>query len=107
MSKVCFIQIGKLLSNLFKLQDKLILKVATQICLDEPRFKQLEQDILNQVMDVSKAILETFKFKMIYDLKVTPEQKKKTLAHLKEFSENNWDKTLSRKEAYEKYVNLY
>ncbi len=65
--------------------------MATQICLDEPRFKQLEQDILNQVMEVSKAILETFKFKMIYDLKVTPEQKKKTLAHIQEFRDKNWD----------------
>lgn len=75
--------------------------------LDKSNFEQMEQDILDQVMDVSKAILETFKFKMIYDLKVTPEQKKKTLANLREFREKNWDKTLSRKEAYEKYVNLY
>ncbi len=67
----------------------------------------MEERLLSQITDVSKAILETFKFKMIYDLKVTPEQKKKTLAHLKEFSEKNWDKTLSRKEAYEKYVNMY
>ena len=81
--------------------------MANQICLDETNFKQLEQQILNQVMEVSKAILETFKFKMIYDLKVTPEQKKKTLAHLQEFREKNWDKNVSRKEAYEKYANLY
>ena len=81
--------------------------MANQICLDETNFKQLEQQILHQVMEVSKSILETFKFKMIYDLKVTPEQKKKTLANLKEFREKNWDKTVSRKEAYEKYVNLY
>ena len=81
--------------------------MAEQICLDESRFKQLEQDILNQVMEVSKSILETLRFRMIYDLKVSPEQKKKTLTHIKEFQEKNWDKTSSRKEAYEKYVNLY
>jgi len=81
--------------------------MVNQICLDEPRFKQLEQDILNQVMEVSKSILEVFKFKLIYDLKVSPEQKKKTLADIKEFRDKHWDTTLSRKEAYEKYVNLY
>lgn len=81
--------------------------MANQICLDESAFEQMEERLLNQITDVSKAILETFKFKMIYDLNVTSEQKKKTLANLKEFREKNWDKTLSRKEAYEKYVNLY
>ena len=77
------------------------------ICLDEANFKQLEQQVLNQVMEVSKSILETFKFKMIYDLKVTAEQKKKTLAHLQEFREKSWDKSVNRKEAYKKYGNLY
>lgn len=81
--------------------------MTEQITLDQSNFERMEQDILDQVMDVSKAILETFKFKMIYDLKVTPEQKKKTLANLQEFREKNWDKTLSRKEAYEKYAHLY
>lgn len=81
--------------------------MTEQMTLDQSNFEQMEKDILDQVMNVSKAILETFKFKMIYDLKVTPEQKKKTLAHIQEFREKNWDKTLSRKEAYEKYANLY
>ena len=81
--------------------------MTNQICLDETVFKQMEERVLSQITDISKAILETFKFKMIYDLKVTPEQKKKTLAHIQEFREKNWDKMLSRKEAYEKYVNLY
>lgn len=81
--------------------------MAEQMTLDRSNFERMEKDILDQVMNVSKAILETFKFKMIYDLKVTPEQKKKTLANLREFREKNWDNTVSRKEAYEKYVNLY
>lgn len=81
--------------------------MVNQIYLDESVFKQMEERLLSQITDISKAILETFKFKMIYDSKVTPEQKKKTLVHLKEFNEKNWDKTVSRKEAYEKYVNLY
>ncbi len=81
--------------------------MTAQMDLNLENFNEMEKRLLDQVMEVSKSILETFKFKMIYDLKVTPEQKKKTLAHLQEFREKNWDKTVSRKEAYEKYVSLY
>ncbi|MBI2582602.1 hypothetical protein HYV87_05760 [Candidatus Woesearchaeota archaeon] len=81
--------------------------MVNQVCLDESEFKQMEERLLSQITDISKAILETFKFKMIYDSKVTPQQKKKTLAHVQEFREKNWDKKVSRKEAYEKYVDLY
>ena len=81
--------------------------MTEQMSADIQHFNEMEKHLLDQVMEVSKSILETFKLKMIYDSKVTPEQKKKTLAHLKEFQEKNWDKTVSRKEAYEKYVNLY
>jgi len=80
---------------------------SQDICLDESRFKQLEQDILSQVMEMSKAMLETFKFRLIYGAKVTPEQSRKTLKVLQEFREKNWDNTVSRKEAYQKYINLY
>jgi hypothetical protein len=58
-------------------------------------------------MEMSKAMLETFKFRLIYDLKVSPDQKRKTIADVKEFSDKHWDKSLSRAEAYKKYVNLY
>ncbi len=81
--------------------------MAEQISLNIEDFNEMEKHLLDQVMEVSKSILETFKFKMIYDSKVTPEQKKKTLANIQEFREKNWGKTLSRKEAYEKYANLY
>lgn len=75
--------------------------------LNLENFNEIEKRLLDQVMEVSTAILETFKFKMIYDSKVSLEQKKKTLAHIQEFQEKNWDKTISRKEAYKKYVDLY
>ena len=81
--------------------------MAQQLQLDQKNFEEMEKRLLDQVVEVSKSILEIFKFKMIYDLTVTPEQKKKTLQNLQEFREKNWDKTVSRKEAYEKYVNLY
>ncbi len=81
--------------------------MTAQTDLNLESFNEMEKRLLDQVMEVSKSILETFKFKMIYDLKVTPEQKKKTLADLREFREKNWDNTVSRKEAYEKYTHLY
>jgi len=70
-------------------------------------FKQLEQQILNQVMEVSKSMIESFKFRLIYGTKITPEQSQQTLKALQEFRAKNWDKSVSRKEAYKKYVNLY
>ena len=82
-------------------------KMEDQTCVDESKLQQLEQKILNQVMEVSKSMIESFKFQLICDLKVTNEQQKKTLSNLKEFREKNWDKTVSKKEAYEKYINLY
>jgi len=81
--------------------------MSEQISLNQSDFQQMEKELLDQIMTTSKAMIETFKFKMIYGTKVTAEQKKKTLANLKEFREKNWDKTVSRKEAYEKYANLY
>ncbi|MFH1972089.1 MAG: hypothetical protein ABIJ18_01285 [archaeon] len=75
-----------------------------EICITQENFDEMEKSILNQVMKVSKAMLETFKFKMIYATKVSEEQNKKTLKALKEFRDKNWDKTLSRDEAYEKYI---
>jgi len=81
--------------------------MVNQICLNETNFKQLEQQILNQVMEVSKSMIESFKFRLIYGTKITPEQSQQTLKALQEFRAKNWDKSVSRKEAYKKYVNLY
>lgn len=70
-------------------------------------FNKIEQDILNNVMSTSKAILETFKFKIIYSLGVTKKDEDKCLKFLKEFRKKNRDPNLSRNEAYKKYLNLY
>lgn len=81
--------------------------MTNQICLNESNFKQLEQQILNQVMEVSKSMLETFKFRLIYGTKVTSEQSQQTLKALQDFRAKNWNKSVSRKEAYNQYLNLY
>ena len=81
--------------------------MTNQICLNETNFKQLEQQILNQIMEVSKSMIESFKFRMIYGTKVTKEQNERTLKAINEFRQKNWDKSVSRKEAYKKYLSLY
>jgi len=81
--------------------------MAEQVSLNESQFKQLEKDLLDQVMIVSKAMIETFKFRLIYDQKVTAEQKNKTLKALQDFRSKNWNKNIDRNEAYEKYLKAY
>ena len=82
--------------------------MAEQVSVvDLSRFNEMEKRLLNQVMDVSKSILESFKFRLIYGTKVTPEQSQQTIKALHDFRAKNWDKSVSRKEAYKKYVNLY
>lgn len=74
--------------------------------MTQEKFDKMESDILKQVTNVSKSLIETFKFRMIYGAKVSQKQNQKTLKALKEFREQNWDKTLSTKEAYKKYIAL-
>ncbi|MBS3176314.1 hypothetical protein J4457_03695 [Candidatus Woesearchaeota archaeon] len=81
--------------------------MEAQTEFDERSFNKTEQEILNQVMDNSKAILESFKFRMIFCLKVDSSKVDKTLKHLKEFRNKNWDKGTDRKTAYKKYLSLY
>lgn len=81
--------------------------MATQTCIDETRFKEMEKHILNQVMDVSKSMIESFKFRMIYGMKISEEQNQRTIKSLQEFRAKNWDKSMSKKEAYKKYISLY
>ena len=78
-----------------------------QIPLNEQTFQEMEKNIINQVTEISKSIIETFKFKLLYDSKVSSKQNKKTLKELKEFRAKNWDTKSNRDEAYKKYLSLY
>ncbi|HII16228.1 MAG TPA: hypothetical protein HA362_08045 [Nanoarchaeota archaeon] len=80
--------------------------MADQIMLTQEKFDKMESDILKQVTNVSKSLIETFKFRMIYGAKVSQKQNQATLKSLKRFRVSNWDKSLSRKKAYNKYVKL-
>ena len=48
-----------------------------------------------------------FKFKMLFDIEVTPKQNKRALKGLKEFRSKHWDAKVPKDEAYAKYVNQY
>ncbi len=78
-----------------------------QIMLTQEKFDKMESDILKQVTNVSKSLMETFKFRMIYGAKVSAKQNQATLSSLKRFRAANWDKSLNRKEAYNKYIKLH
>ena len=81
--------------------------MTEQIILEKSHFEQMEKEILEQVMEVSKSMIESFKFRLIYGSKVTPEQNQRTLKALQEFRDKNWDTSVSKKEAYKKYLSLY
>lgn len=81
--------------------------MACQIMVTPEKFDKMESDILKQVTNVSKSLIETFKFRMIYGSKVSSKQNQATVKSLKRFRATNWDKSLNRKEAYNKYIKIY
>jgi len=81
--------------------------MKAKIQINEQNFDQMEKRVLDQVMTMSKSMIESFKFRMIYGTKVTKEQNDSTCKALNNFRQKNWDKSVSRKEAYEKYLSFY
>lgn len=81
--------------------------MAEQMGMDLQNFDEMEKRLLDQVMEVSKSMIESFKFRLIYGSKVTPEQNQRTLKALQDFRAKNWDTSVSKKEAYKKYMSLY
>lgn len=80
---------------------------AQEVCFNQETFQQIEQDVLNQVMATSKAMLETFKFRMLYGIHVTKKQNQETLDALKQFREKYAKNVGKDEEAYKKYLHIY
>ena len=78
-----------------------------QELMSEKKFEEFEKQVLKQVMETSKAVLESHRFRAFYGIKVTPELNDKTLKGLKDFRAKNWDNSVSKEEAYKKYLRLY
>lgn len=81
--------------------------MKTQVVLNEKSFEHMEKEILDEVMKNSKDMLETFKFRMIFGMKLESSKVNKTSIGLKEFRKKNWNEKMERDEAYKKYLNLY
>ena len=72
-------------------------------------FDRMERDILNQVMATSKSLIETFKFNIIYNSKVSEKQEKETAKAVKDYRNENWNKALKeakwdKDKAYKLYL---
>lgn len=76
-----------------------------QISLTKENFKKIEKDILKKVTQTSKALIETFKFRLIYGTKFTKQENNQILKSLNKFRKKNWDKSIPKEEAYNKYIN--
>lgn len=80
---------------------------AQEVSFDQETFQQIERDVLNQVMSTSKAMLETFKFRMLYGLHVTKQQNQETIEALQQFRAKHAKNILKYEEAYKKYLDMY
>ena len=83
------------------------MKMSCEAQIDEGKFEQMEKEILDEVMQSSKSIIETFKFRMIFGTHLDPEKVAKTSSGLKEFRKKNWDSSINKNAAYKKYLDLY
>ncbi len=81
--------------------------MVSQIEIGPDKFKELESNILTQVMEMSKSMIASFEFKLIYGTQVTKDQNIKTLKALEDIRSKNWDKNVTPEEAYQRYLNLY
>lgn len=78
---------------------------AQEVCLDQETFQRMEKNVLDQVMNTSKALLETFKFSMIYGTHV--KQNKENVEALKQFRAK-YAKNIGKDPAvYKKYIEMY
>ncbi|MBS3136495.1 hypothetical protein J4401_06075 [Candidatus Woesearchaeota archaeon] len=79
----------------------------TEAQFDDKSFDKMEKEILAEVMENSKSIIETFKFRMIFGVHLDKDVAEKTSEGLKEFRQKNWDTKISQNDVYKKYLNLY
>ncbi len=80
---------------------------AQEVCLDQETFQKMEKNVLDQVMNTSKALLETFKFSMLYGTNITEKQNKENIEALKQFRAKHAKNIGSDLVAYKKYIETY
>lgn len=72
-------------------------------------FNKFEMQALKQLEKINKAILNTFKFQMIYSSKVSEKQEKETSKAIKSYRNKFWTKALKKangdtNKAYQYYI---
>lgn len=72
-------------------------------------FDKMEKNVLNEVMTISKSLIETFKFNIIYHSKVSEKQEKETAKAVMDYRNKNWNKALKeangdKNKAYKIYM---
>jgi len=72
-------------------------------------FDKMEKNILNEVVNISKSLIETFKFNVIYHSKVSEKQEEETASAVKGYREKYWNKALkeakgNKDKAYKIYL---
>jgi len=77
-----------------------VFKMQKQMALVKDSFEK-------NAVEAAKSLIESLNFKMICENGVSKKHNKRTLAGLREFRAGNWDKKLSRDEAYKKYMSSY
>ena len=80
---------------------------AQEVCLDQETFQKMEKNVLDQVMNTSKALLETFKFSMLYGTNITEKQNKENIEALKQFRAKHAKNITKDQSAYKKYLDMY
>lgn len=75
----------------------------------QENFDKMEKNILNELMTISKSLIETFKFNLIYHSKVSEKQEKETAKAVKNYRSKYWTKALkeangNKNKAYKIYL---
>jgi len=82
---------------------------SENLSFEEKHFKEIEKNILNEVVSVSKSLIETFKFNFIYHRNVPEKQEKTTEKAVKHYRKKFWNKALkesngNKNKAYKIYT---
>ncbi len=73
-----------------------------------PAIKSMENRILNEVLAMSKALIKTFEYSMIYSSKISKKQEDKTDRLVKAYGKKHWTMALRKaKGDRDKAYNIY
>jgi len=77
--------------------------------MKQENFEKMENEILNEVVGVSKSLIDAFKFHFVYHSVVSEEQEKRTSEAVKNYRNKFWNEALkkakgNKDKAYEIYI---